>query len=160
MILVTGGTGLIGGEVLRLLSQDGVAARALTRNPQKAKNLPGITWVAGDMAKPETLPAAFQGAETLFLVSSIAEDTVALQHNAIEAARDAGVKHIVKARRQSPSSRRPNTYTRRRSCNTFSKPIPGNEVRDYRAPVSQPIIVTPPFRRRHAPDINAARTWH
>ena len=79
MILVTGGTGLIGGEVLRLLSQDGVAARALIRNPQKAKNLPGITWVAGDMAKPETLPAALQGAETLFLVSSIGENTVALQ---------------------------------------------------------------------------------
>jgi uncharacterized protein YbjT (DUF2867 family) len=37
MILVTGGTGLIGGEVLRLLSQDGVDARALVRNPQKAK---------------------------------------------------------------------------------------------------------------------------
>jgi uncharacterized protein YbjT (DUF2867 family) len=43
MIFVTGGTGLIGGEVLRLLSQDGVAARALVRDPQRAKDLPGIT---------------------------------------------------------------------------------------------------------------------
>src|SRR5262249_35968837 len=34
--------------------------------------------------------------KTLFLVSSIGEDTVALQHNAIEASREAGVTHIVK----------------------------------------------------------------
>ncbi len=96
MILVTGGTGMVGGEIVRLLSQDGIAARALTRNPQKAPNLPGITWATGDLAKPETLPAAFEGAKTVFLVSSIGEDTVALQHNAIEAARDAGVERVVK----------------------------------------------------------------
>ena len=77
-------------------SQQGVAARALVRNPQRAQNLPGITWVTGDLAKPETLPTAFKGAKTLFLVSSIGEDTVALQHNAIEAARNAGMTHIVK----------------------------------------------------------------
>jgi uncharacterized protein YbjT (DUF2867 family) len=79
-----------------LLSQNGTAARALVRNPKNAKNQPVITWVTGDLAKPETLPAAFEGAKTLFLISSIAEDTVALQHNAIEAAREAGVTHIVK----------------------------------------------------------------
>jgi len=96
MILVTGGTGMVGSEVVRLLSQQGVAARALTRDPSKAKELPGIAWVAADLSKPETLASAFDGAQAIFLVSSIGEDTVALQHNAIEAARDAGVKHIVK----------------------------------------------------------------
>ena len=96
MILVTGGTGLIGSEVLRLLSQSGVAACALTRNPQKAKTMPGITWVAGDLAKPDTLPAAFHGAKTLFLNSAISEDLVALQNNGVAAARAAGAKHIVK----------------------------------------------------------------
>ena len=96
MILVTGGTGMVGGEVVRLLSQQGVAARALVRDPSKAQELPGIAWVTGDLSKSETLTAAFNGAETLFLVSGIGEDTVALQHNAIEAARNTGVKHIVK----------------------------------------------------------------
>ena len=76
MILVTGGTGLIGSEVLRLLSQSGVTARALTRNPQKAKTMPGITWVAGDLVKPETLPKAFEGAKTLFLLTHYLEDMV------------------------------------------------------------------------------------
>jgi uncharacterized protein YbjT (DUF2867 family) len=96
MILVTGGTGLIGSEVLRLLSQQGIAARALVRNPQKALNLPGIEWIAGDLTRPETLSVAFHGARILFLNTSIGEDLVALQHNAIAAARAAGVKHVVK----------------------------------------------------------------
>jgi nucleoside-diphosphate-sugar epimerase len=45
MILVTGGTGLVGGEILRLLSQAGIAATALVRNPDKAPDLTAITWV-------------------------------------------------------------------------------------------------------------------
>ena len=50
MILVTGGTGVIGSELLRLLSEARVPARALVRNPSKARELPGITWVVGDLA--------------------------------------------------------------------------------------------------------------
>ena len=96
MICVTGGTGLIGGEVLRLLSQQGATALALARNLKKSRQLKGITWVLGDLARPETLPKAFEGVQRLFLVSSIGEDTVALQHNAIVAARAARIPHIVK----------------------------------------------------------------
>jgi len=48
------------------------------------------------MSKPEALAAAFAGADTMFLVSSIGENTVALQHNAIEVARQASIKRIVK----------------------------------------------------------------
>jgi len=96
MILVTGATGLIGGAVLRRLSQAGVPARALTRDMKKAQTMPGVTWVAGDLGKPETLPAAFEGAKTLFLLTHYLEDMVELQHNAIAAARAAGVTHVVK----------------------------------------------------------------
>src|SRR5688500_9799248 len=96
MILVTGGTGGIGSELLRLLSQAGISVRALVRNPQKAPTLSGVTWIAGDLSRPETLATAFQGVETLFLNTSYYEGMVALQHNAIAAARAAGVGHIVK----------------------------------------------------------------
>jgi uncharacterized protein YbjT (DUF2867 family) len=69
MILVTGGTGLIGSEVLRRLSHAGVPARALTRDLTKAQTMPGVAWVAGDLGKPETLHAAFDGVTTLFLLT-------------------------------------------------------------------------------------------
>src|SRR5262249_472980 len=96
MILVTGSTGLIGSEVLRRLSQAGLPARALTRDLKKARKMPGVTWIAGDLGKPETLPEAFEGTKTLFLLTHYLEDMVELQHNAIAAARAAGVNHVVK----------------------------------------------------------------
>ena len=96
MILVTGSTGLIGSEVLRRLSQTGAPVRALTRDMKKARQMPGVTWVGGDLGKPETLPEAFAGTKTLFLLTHYLEDMVQLQHNAIAAARAAGVNHVVK----------------------------------------------------------------
>jgi uncharacterized protein YbjT (DUF2867 family) len=56
-------------------SQAGVGARALIRNPHKTQTLSGITWVGGDLARPETLTTAFDGAKTLFLLTSYYEDS-------------------------------------------------------------------------------------
>jgi hypothetical protein len=39
MIFVTSGMGMVGGEIVRLLSQNGTAARPLVHNPKNAKNL-------------------------------------------------------------------------------------------------------------------------
>jgi uncharacterized protein YbjT (DUF2867 family) len=96
MILVTGGTGLIGSEVLRLLSHAGVPARALVRNPSRGQALPGITRVQGDLAKPETLASVFAGCTKLFLLTGNVADAAELQRHAIAAARHAGVAHVVK----------------------------------------------------------------
>jgi uncharacterized protein YbjT (DUF2867 family) len=96
MILVTGGTGLIGSEVLRVLSSAGVPARALVRTPSRAQTLPGISWVSGDLAKPETLSSAFVGCTKLFLLTGNSENASELQRHAIAAARQAGVTHVVK----------------------------------------------------------------
>jgi len=96
MILVTGGTSQIGGEVLRLLSHAGMPARALVHNPGRAQALPGITWVQGDLAKPETLDSVFAGCAKLFLLIGNVADAAELQRHAIAAARHAGVAHVVK----------------------------------------------------------------
>src|SRR5262245_7199283 len=96
MLLVTGGTGLIGSEVLRLLSHANVPVRALIRNTSRAQNLPGITWISGDLGKPETLPFAFAGCTTLFLLTGNGEDSAELQEHAIAAACQTGITHVVK----------------------------------------------------------------
>ena len=96
MILVTGSTGLIGSEVVRLLSQAGVPARALVRNAASGDELPGITWVIGDLAKPETLRSVFAGCTKLFLLTGNSQNAYELQRHALAAARQAGVTQVVK----------------------------------------------------------------
>jgi uncharacterized protein YbjT (DUF2867 family) len=99
MILVTGATGLNGGELVRLLSARGVAVRALVRNPKKAEALaalPNVEIIEGDMARPETLPAALRGVDRAMLISSSDATMQEVQSNFIDAAKTAGVKHVVK----------------------------------------------------------------
>lgn len=98
MILVTGATGTIGSEVVKHLAAAGQKVRALVRNPDKASGLkgPNVELVKGDLADTKTLDAAFKGAEKLFLLTNGDPKQVELQHNAIEAAKRAGVKHVVK----------------------------------------------------------------
>jgi uncharacterized protein YbjT (DUF2867 family) len=99
MILVTGATGLNGGELVRRLSERGVAVRALVRNPGKAgelASLPKVEIVEGDMARPETLAGPLQGVERAMLISSSDPAMLDVQSNFITAAVKAGVKHIVK----------------------------------------------------------------
>jgi uncharacterized protein YbjT (DUF2867 family) len=99
MILVTGATGLNGKELLRRLSASGVAMRALARNPARAEAiaaLPHVEIVQGDMARPETLAAALHGVDRAMLISSSDPVMLDVQSNFIDAARKAGVKHVVK----------------------------------------------------------------
>jgi uncharacterized protein YbjT (DUF2867 family) len=99
MILVTGATGLNGQELLRRLSAQGNAVRALVRNPAKAEAiaaLPHVEIVQGDMAHPETLAAGLRGVDRAMLISSSDPMMLDVQTNFIDAARKAGVKHIVK----------------------------------------------------------------
>lgn len=99
MILVTGATGQHGTALLRLLSARGIAARALVRNPAKTDviaALPHVEIVHGDMARPDTLATALRGVDRAILISSATPDMQEVQTNFIEAARRAGVRHVVK----------------------------------------------------------------
>lgn len=98
MIVVTGATGQIGGEVVRQLAEKGEKVRALIRAPKKAAHLnhPNVMFVMGDFSDPKSLDEAFKGAKKLFLLTNGDPKQVELQHNAIEAAKRAGVEHVVK----------------------------------------------------------------
>src|SRR5712692_3802751 len=96
MIVVTGATGHIGSELVRLLSGKGLSVRAVTRDPHRAQLLPGVEWVEGDLRDAPSLAGLFRGADRMFLLTSNSEDMRTLQVNAIQAARVAGVAHVVK----------------------------------------------------------------
>jgi NAD(P)H dehydrogenase (quinone) len=99
-ILVTGATGNIGRMTLQHLSKRLLPSElvGLARNPAKAADLAaqGIEIRQGDYFDYEGLVGAFDGIEKLMLVSATAFTDRNTQHeNVINAAKQAGVKHIV-----------------------------------------------------------------
>ena len=102
-IVVTGATGLQGGAVTRYLLSSGWRVRALTRNPksEKAQALSalGAEVVQGDMAEPDSLLPVFEGAYGVYSVqnpvTSGIEGEIRQGKNVAEAARQAGVQHLV-----------------------------------------------------------------
>jgi len=80
MILVTGGTGFVGREVVGELLDQNHHVRLLVRHPEKVAAFPNqanhlpVQLVQGDVLKPETLPAAMAGVQVVIhLVGIIAE---------------------------------------------------------------------------------------
>lgn len=67
MILVTGATGNVGHNVVEQLLAHGQAVRAMTRDPSRGHFPEGVEVVAGDLSQPESLPAALDGVEGVFL---------------------------------------------------------------------------------------------
>lgn len=95
-ILVVGPTGNVGAQLVGQLARAGHGVRALVRDRQKAERVaPFATPVIGDLAKPETLARAFDGAERVFILSPPVADMEMLERNAFDAAIAAGAKRIV-----------------------------------------------------------------
>jgi uncharacterized protein YbjT (DUF2867 family) len=67
-ILVVGGTGTIGRQVLAQLAASGAPVRALARNPAAARFPPRVEVVRGDLTIPETLDGCLDGIDSVFLV--------------------------------------------------------------------------------------------
>ena len=98
MILVIGATGTIGKDVVKGLNAKGEEIRAMVRDLEKAKAAqePGVEYVTGDLEKPETVTAALQGSEKAFLLSPESEQMPELHAKFAAAAKDAGVRHLVR----------------------------------------------------------------
>jgi uncharacterized protein YbjT (DUF2867 family) len=97
-ILVTGATGTIGKEVVRALRAKNLDVRAGARTPEKLKALEalGAEVVALDYEDPASVKAAFQGVDRVFLLTPFVEDPIPLVKGALQAARDAGVRFVLR----------------------------------------------------------------
>ena len=98
MIAVSGATGSIGSELVRLLAAEGRPFRALSRDPVRARDRfgPDVDIGECDLTRPETLPQALDGVDTLFVLTAVADDMSMLERNLVDAALGAGVERIVK----------------------------------------------------------------
>lgn len=67
-VLVVGATGNVGRQVVAQLAAEGVATRALARDPGATRFPAGVEVVRGDLSEPESLAAAAEGVEAVFLV--------------------------------------------------------------------------------------------
>jgi len=98
MLLLIGATGTVGSHVARALAQrDDV--RALAHNDASAQALRhgGLAEVVrGDLAAPAALPPAFAGVDRVFLLTPYLRGHAELELHALDAAREAGVRHVVK----------------------------------------------------------------
>lgn len=67
-VLVTGGTGFIGVEVVRALSEAGIRPRLLVRRPHRAALLSAldVELVAGDLDNPASLTRAVEGVDIVY----------------------------------------------------------------------------------------------
>lgn len=108
MILVTGASGYVGGYVLRELAktQPNNPVRALVRGASQSAKVQGLSAqpVMGDVTDPASLPAAMQGVDTVVHLAAVNRDRGAVTMervnqqgtiNVTDAARAAGVKHII-----------------------------------------------------------------
>ncbi len=98
MICITGAGGTLGSEVLAQMRAAGAPVRAAFHSADKvdAARTQGIDAALIDFDDPHSLREAFAGCPSLFLLGHNAIDQTELELAAVDAARSAGVRHIVK----------------------------------------------------------------
>jgi uncharacterized protein YbjT (DUF2867 family) len=105
MILVTGGSGFVGGHVVHELRGRGLAVRCLVRDPRKGAKLAawGCELSQGDMTDPASLRRAVDGADTVVHLAAIRQGReeqfrrimVDGTRDLLAVAKDAGVRRFV-----------------------------------------------------------------
>jgi uncharacterized protein YbjT (DUF2867 family) len=123
MILLTGATGTAGSFITNEFVRQRVPVRILVRDRAKAAGLekvPTVEVVEGDMSKRRTLGPALDGVDRVLMISAPLMDMVETQNTFIDAAKAAGVRHVIKF---SGLDARPDT--------TFPFGLMHKEIEDY-----------------------------
>lgn len=94
-ILVTGGTGNVGGVVVTELLKLGAELRVLARKQPEAGKLPaGVEVAIGDLLDPVSVEQALQGVDKLFLLNAVVTDELTQALIAYGVAKRVGIKHV------------------------------------------------------------------
>jgi dihydroflavonol-4-reductase len=99
-VFVTGGTGFIGGEVVRQLRARGDDVRCLVRNPDKGAKVAalGCELISGDLGDEAALRAGMEGCDGVVHAAAMYEVGIpAKQHPAMWEANVAGTERVLKA---------------------------------------------------------------
>ncbi len=104
LVLLTGGSGYVGGRLIPPLGKQGVRLRCLARSPEKLRSRvqPGTEIVQGDVLNPASLDGALRGVQTAYYLVHLMsgskdfekEDRQAATNFAL-AAKKAGVRRII-----------------------------------------------------------------
>ncbi len=113
IILVTGATGKVGGEVVRQLVAARKPVRALVRGPDRARDVPaGAEILVGALDDRAALARACRGVEGVFLGSFDDSRLLELQSNVIAAARGAGAARVARLSALSARTDSPHAFAR------------------------------------------------
>jgi uncharacterized protein YbjT (DUF2867 family) len=93
-ILVIGGTGHVGSEVVKELKNRDVDVRVLVRKPGE-KSLTGVEVVVGDLLDPVSVERALEGVDKLYLLNAVTPDELTQGLIAYDLARKRKLAHVV-----------------------------------------------------------------
>jgi uncharacterized protein YbjT (DUF2867 family) len=93
-ILVIGGTGHVGSEVVKELNNRDADVRVLVRKADE-KSLPGVEVVAGDLLDPVSIEKAMKDVEKLYLLNAVTPDELTQGLIAYDLAKKLGLSHVV-----------------------------------------------------------------
>jgi uncharacterized protein YbjT (DUF2867 family) len=108
-VLVTGATGDVGGEVVRLLVAAGTKVHALHRRPEQASALAelGAEPVLGRLDDESDLRKLMGTVDRLFLLTPPVAQQVDLERHLIAGAQTARLRHVVRISASDSNSRSP-----------------------------------------------------
>src|SRR4051795_3687715 len=112
MILVTGATGNVGGELVPLLERRGLHVRCLVHERGRAVEHASVEVVEGDLDDPGSVAAALDGCDRLFMLTPPHPDQVRREIALVDAAARSGVRQVVAVSVMGADPRSPSSFGR------------------------------------------------